>query len=87
MFLKGGNTMLNAIKRVIIVFLGVVLQFGFAIIIRLFFYKYIGLITLFYSIVSILIVLAILKNSTRFAMDDINFAIPYIWNNLVICFR
>ncbi len=61
--------MLNAIKRVIIVFLGVVLQFGFAIIIRLFFYKYIGLITLFYSIVSILIVLAILKNSTRLSND------------------
>ncbi len=61
--------MLNAIKRVIIILIGVLLQFGFAIMIRLFFYKYLGLITLFYSIVSILIVLGILKESTRLSND------------------
>ncbi len=61
--------MLNAIKRVLIVVVGVILQFGFAIMIRLFFYKYLGIITLFYSIASILIVLAILKESTRLSND------------------
>ena len=61
--------MLNAVKRVLIVALGVILQFGFAITIRLFFYKYLGLITLFYSIISILIVLGILKESTRLSND------------------
>ena len=61
--------MLNAIKRAVIVILGVVLQFGFAIIIRLLFYKYLGIITLFYSIVSVLIVLGILKESTRLSND------------------
>ncbi len=61
--------MLNAVKRFIIVILGVVLQFGFAIIIRLFFYKYLGLINLFYSLASILIVLGILKESTRLSND------------------
>ncbi len=65
--------MLNAVKRVIIVLIGVILQFGFAILIRLFFYKYLGIINLFYSIVSILIVLGILKNSTRLSSD-----IPWI---------
>ena len=61
--------MLNAIKRAIIVILGVLLQFGFAIVIRLCFYKYLGIITLFYTIASILIVLGILKNSTRLSND------------------
>lgn len=61
--------MLNAVKRVLIVLVGVILQFGFAISIRLFFYKYLGLITLFYSAISILIVLGILKESTRLSND------------------
>ena len=61
--------MLNAIKRVLIVLIGVILQFGFAIMIRLFFYKYLGIITLFYDIISILIVLGILKESTRLSND------------------
>ncbi len=61
--------MLNAIKRAIVVILGIVLQFGFAIIIRLFFYKYLGIITLFYSLASIFIVLSIIKNSTRLSND------------------
>ncbi len=61
--------MLNAIKRAVIVITGVLLQFGFAIVIRLCFYKYLGIITLFYTIASILIVLGILKNSTRLSND------------------
>ena len=61
--------MLNAVKRGVIVVLGVLLQFGFSILIRLFFYKYLGLITLFYSLTSILIVLGILKESTRLSND------------------
>ncbi len=61
--------MLKAVKRVAIVLLGVILQFGFAIMIRLFFYKYLGIITLFYNIMSILIVLGILKESTRLSND------------------
>ena len=61
--------MLNAMKRAIIVGLGIILQFGFAIIIRLFFYKYLGMITLFYSVISILIVLGMIKDSTRLSND------------------
>ena len=61
--------MLNAIKRALLVLLGVILQFGFAIIIRLFFYKYLGIITILYSVTSILIVLGLLKESTRLSND------------------
>ncbi len=61
--------MLNAIKRFLIVFLGIVLQFGFSIIIRLFFYEHFSLITLFYNVASILIVLALLKESTHLSND------------------
>ncbi len=61
--------MINAIKRILIVLIGVILQFGFSILIRLFFYKYLGLITILYSIISVLIVLWILKESTRLSSD------------------
>ena len=61
--------MLNATKRAIIVALGVILQFGFAIMIRLFFYNYLGIITLFYGVISVLIVLLLLKDSTRLSND------------------
>ncbi len=61
--------MINALKKILVVLVGVVLQFGFAILIRLVFYKYLGIITLLYSIISILIVLGILKNSTRLSSD------------------
>ena len=61
--------MLNAIKRALIVFIGIILQFGFAIIIRLLFYQYVGIITIFYSILSILIVLGILKDSIHLSND------------------
>ncbi len=71
--------MVNAIKRALIVVIGVILQFGFAILIRLFFYKYIGIIGLFYNIASILIVLGLLKNSTRLSND-----IP--WMILILIF-
>ncbi len=61
--------MLNAFKRGFIVLAGIALQFGFAIMIRLFFYKYLGIITILYSFISILIVLIILKDSTRLSND------------------
>lgn len=61
--------MLNAVKRAIIVLLGIILQFGFAIIIRLFFYEHLGIITIFYNIVSILIVLGLIKESVRLSND------------------
>ncbi len=61
--------MFVAVKRVLIVFIGVILQFGFAILIRLFFYKYLGIITLLYSLASIFIVLGLLKDSTRLSND------------------
>ena len=61
--------MIRAVKRVLIVLLGVILQFGFSVMIRLFFYKYLGIITTFYSVISVLIVLGILKDSTRLSND------------------
>lgn len=61
--------MLNAIKRVTIVVLGVILQFGFAIVIRLFFKEKVAIISLFYEIASVLIILLILKESTRLSND------------------
>ena len=61
--------MINAIKRAVIVALGLILQFGFSIVMRLFFYKYLGIINIFYSLISILIVLGLLKNSTRLSND------------------
>lgn len=61
--------MLNAIKRALIVFIGIALQLAFAISIRLFFYEHLGIITIFYSVVSILIVLGILKDSIRLSND------------------
>ena len=60
---------LNAIKRALIVFIGIALQLAFAISIRLFFYEHLGIITIFYSVVSILIVLGILKDSIRLSND------------------
>lgn len=61
--------MFNAIKRAFIVLIGLILQIGFAVVIRLYFYENIGIITLFYSIFSILIVLQILKDSVRLSND------------------
>lgn len=64
---------MNTLKRILVVILGVVLQFGFEIFVRLFFKEKIAIIGLFYQIVSIFIVLSLLKNSTRLSSD-----IPWI---------
>ena len=61
--------MLMAIKRGIVVALGILLQFGFAIFIQLFFKEHITIIGVFYGLISILIVLNLLKNSTRLSND------------------
>lgn len=60
---------MNAIKRLIIVLLGFVLQFGSAIMIRLYFYEHIAIINLFYTVLSVSIVLTILKDSTKLSKD------------------
>lgn len=61
--------MITAIKRVIIVIIGVLLQFGFAISIQLFFREHIAIIGIIYELLSVLIVLKILKDSTRISND------------------
>ena len=61
--------MITAIKRVIIVVIGVLLQLGFAIAVQLFFREHIAIIGVVYEILSILIVLKILKDSTRISSD------------------
>ena len=61
--------MVNAIKRAIIVILGVILQFGFHILIQLYFRNNITIIGIIYDILSILIVLKLLKDSTSLSND------------------
>ena len=61
--------MITAIKRAIIVIIGVLLQFGFAISIQLFFREHIAIIGVIYELLSVLIVLKILKDSTRISND------------------
>lgn len=61
--------MITAIKRAIIVIIGVLLQFGFAISIQLFFREHITIIGIIYELLSVLIVLKILKDSTRISND------------------
>ena len=73
------DTMLNAVKRALIVIFGILLQFGFLISIQFFFNDHIAIISLFYRIASILIILGILKNSTRLSND-----LP--WMMLIIMF-
>lgn len=63
----------DTIKKILIVSVGVILQFGFLIGIQLFFTEKISLISFFYEVASILIVLAIIKDSTRLSND-----IPWI---------
>ncbi len=60
---------MNAIKRLIIVLLGFMLQFGSAIMIRLYFYEHVTIINLFYTVLSVSIVLSILKDSTKLSKD------------------
>lgn len=61
--------MIMAIKRGIIVFLGLVLQFGFSILVQLFFHEHITIVAIIYQLISILIVLKILKDSVRLSND------------------
>lgn len=61
--------MLIAIKRCIIVAIGIIIQLGFPIIVRLFFHEHIAIIGIIYDILSIFIVLKILKDSTRLSND------------------
>lgn len=61
--------MITAIKRAVIVIIGVLLQFGFAISIQLFFREHIAIIGIIYELLSVLIVLKILKDSTRISND------------------
>lgn len=61
--------MITAIKRAITVIIGVLLQFGFAISIQLFFREHIAIIGIIYELLSVLIVLKILKDSTRISND------------------
>ncbi len=61
--------MKNAIKRGLIVLIGVILQIGFAISIRYFFAKHILIIGFIYRFIGILICLAIIRNSTKLSND------------------
>ena len=72
------SSMLNAIKRAIIVALGVILQFGFFILIQVYFHDNITIVGIVYDLLSILIVLKLLKDSTSLSND-----IPWIMLILV----
>lgn len=61
--------MLNAIKRAIIVILGVILQFCFILLIGIFFKQYFVLSNVIYWLISVFIILWIVKNSTRLSND------------------
>ncbi|MBR3204335.1 cardiolipin synthase [Candidatus Saccharibacteria bacterium] len=61
--------MINAIKRVLIAGIGLFLQFGFAFAVRHYFDEHLGIIMFFYGAISIIIALAILRNSTRLSND------------------
>lgn len=61
--------MINAIKRIIIVALGIILQFGFLILVRVFFKEQFTIISIFYWLISVLIILNLIKNSTRLSKD------------------
>ena len=71
--------MKNAIKRGLIVLIGVILQIGFAISIRYFFAKHILIIGFIYRFIGILICLAIIRNSIKL------FNFPYIWYFNLYC--
>ena len=61
--------MKDAIKRTIIVALGVILQFGFFILIQLYFHDKITIIRIIYNLLSISIILKIIKDSTSLSND------------------
>ena len=61
--------MVNAVKRLLIVALGVMLQFGLSIVIRFFFSELMLPVSIFYNVLAIIIALTILKDSTRLSKD------------------
>ena len=61
--------MKNAMKRIIVVFIGVMLQLLFAVFTRSYFIDRINIINIFYRLISIVIVLSIIRNSTRLSND------------------
>lgn len=71
--------MIRAIKRLLIVFIGVVLQIGFSIFIRLFFNSYIAIIGIIYESIGVIIILNILKDSRKLSRD-------ILWIILILLF-
>lgn len=71
--------MFNALKRIFLILIGFILQIGFPILVRLFLKEHITLINLLYQLISILIMLVLLKDSTRLSND-----IP--WMILILLF-
>lgn len=61
--------MINAIKRLFLVALGVFLQFGLTITIQYYFEEQLAIIGIIYEILSIILVLLILKDSTKLSKD------------------
>ena len=57
--------MLDAIKRAIIVIIGVILQFGFSILLRFFFKEHIMFVGVIYWLIGVLIVLWIIMSLVR----------------------
>ena len=72
--------MKNAMKRIIVVFIGVMLQLLFAVFTRSYFIDRINIINIFYRLISIVIVLSIIRNSTRLSNS-------YIWYYYLYYFR
>ncbi len=65
--------MLMAIKRMIIVICGFLLQIGFSLILYLFFMKYIAIIHIIYSIIGLFLVLYLIKDSRNYS-----YTLPWI---------
>ena len=71
--------MFNALKRITFIILGLILQIGFPVFIRLYFNEHVAIINFIYQLLSILIILVLLKDSTRLSND-----IP--WMILILLF-
>ncbi|MBQ6486621.1 cardiolipin synthase [Candidatus Saccharibacteria bacterium] len=63
--------MIHAIKRLLIVLVGAVLQISFSIFIRLFFNSYIAIIGVIYELIGVIIIINILKDSRKLSRDII----------------
>lgn len=61
--------MIMAVKRCLIVAMGLFLQFGLAILVRIFFSEHVALIGMLYELLGVAVVLKILKDSTRLSND------------------